>query len=434
MCPAHADRALPEPAGNCPVWKAKTSPDRGRGAVIIQEKTLTADLVVVGSGLFGLTIAEQAATELGLKVALLDRRSHIGGNAYSEKEKQTGIEVHRYGAHLFHTSNERVWEYVNRFTDFTNYVHRVYTRHNGIVYPMPINLGTINQFFNAAYSPAEAKALIAEQAGELAGTDPQNLNDKGISLIGRPLYEAFIKHYTAKQWQTPPEELPASIISRLPVRYTYDNRYFNDKYEGLPVDGYAAWLERMAAHPNIEVHLNTDFFEPGHEYSRENVLGQIPVVYTGPVDRYFDYAEGDLSWRTIDLEEEVLPIEDFQGCSVMNYPDADVPFTRIHEFRHFHPERDYTKDATVIMREFSRFANKGDEPYYPVNTAVDREKLLAYRDLAKGEDNVLFGGRLGTYKHLDMHMAIASALSMFDNKIRPHFTDGAKIESGGVDA
>ena len=434
MCPAHADRALPELAGKCPVWKAKTSPDRGRSAVIIQEKTLTADLVVVGSGLFGLTIAEQAATELGLKVALLDRRSHIGGNAYSEKEKQTGIEVHRYGAHLFHTSNERVWEYVNRFTDFTNYVHRVYTRHNGIVYPMPINLGTINQFFNAAYSPAEAKALIAEQAGELAGTDPQNLNDKGISLIGRPLYEAFIKHYTAKQWQTPPEELPASIISRLPVRYTYDNRYFNDKYEGLPVDGYAAWLERMAAHPNIEVHLNTDFFEPGHEYSRENVLGQIPVVYTGPVDRYFDYAEGDLSWRTIDLEEEVLPIEDFQGCSVMNYPDADVPFTRIHEFRHFHPERDYTKDATVIMREFSRFANKGDEPYYPVNTAVDREKLLAYRDLAKGEDNVLFGGRLGTYKYLDMHMAIASALSMFDNKIRPHFTDGAKIESGGVDA
>ncbi|MEZ7665201.1 UDP-galactopyranose mutase [Rothia mucilaginosa] len=395
---------------------------------------MTADLVVVGSGLFGLTIAEQAATELGLKVALLDRRSHIGGNAYSEKEKQTGIEVHRYGAHLFHTSNERVWEYVNRFTEFTNYVHRVYTRHNGIVYPMPINLGTINQFFNAAYSPAEAKALIAEQAGELAGTDPQNLNDKGISLIGRPLYEAFIKHYTAKQWQTPPEELPASIISRLPVRYNYDNRYFNDKYEGLPVDGYATWLERMAAHPNIEVHLNTDFFEPGHQYSRENVLGQIPVVYTGPVDRYFDYAEGDLSWRTIDLEEEVLPIEDFQGCSVMNYPDADVPFTRIHEFRHFHPERDYTKDATVIMREYSRFANKGDEPYYPVNTSVDREKLLAYRDLAKGENNVLFGGRLGTYKYLDMHMAIGAALSMFDNKIRPHFANGAKIESGGVDA
>ncbi|MGX6396820.1 UDP-galactopyranose mutase [Rothia kristinae] len=395
---------------------------------------MNADLVVVGSGLFGLTIAEQAASELGLKVVILDRRSHIGGNAYSEKEERTGIEVHRYGAHLFHTSNERVWEYVNRFTKFTDYVHRVYTRHNDEVFPMPINLGTINQFFRAAYGPAEARALIQEQAGELAGTDPQNLNDKGIQLIGRPLYEAFIKHYTGKQWQTDPKDLPASIISRLPVRYTYDNRYFNDTHEGLPVDGYTAWLERMASHPNIEVRLDTDFFDENHEFSRSKVLGQVPVVYTGPVDRYFDYAEGDLSWRTIDLEEEVLEMQDFQGCAVMNYPDPDVPFTRIHEFRHFHPERDYTKDATVIMREFSRFAEKGDEPYYPINTSVDRQKLLKYRDLAAGETDVVFGGRLGTYKYLDMHMAIGSALSMFDNKIRPHFSGGQKLVSGGIEA
>lgn len=395
---------------------------------------MNADLVVVGSGLFGLTIAEQAASELGLKVVILDRRSHIGGNAYSEKEERTGIEVHRYGAHLFHTSNERVWEYVNRFTKFTDYVHRVYTRHNDEVFPMPINLGTINQFFRAAYGPAEARALIQEQAGELAGTDPQNLNDKGIQLIGRPLYEAFIKHYTGKQWQTDPKDLPASIISRLPVRYTYDNRYFNDTHEGLPVDGYTAWLERMASHPNIEVRLDTDFFDEDHEFSRSKVLGQVPVVYTGPVDRYFDYAEGDLSWRTIDLEEEVLEMQDFQGCAVMNYPDPDVPFTRIHEFRHFHPERDYTKDATVIMREFSRFAEKGDEPYYPINTSVDRQKLLKYRDLAAGESDVVFGGRLGTYKYLDMHMAIGSALSMFDNKIRPHFSGGQKLVSGGIEA
>lgn len=394
---------------------------------------MNADLVVVGSGFFGLTIAERAATELGLKVAVLDRRHHIGGNAYSENEAKTGIEVHRYGAHLFHTSNERVWNYVNQFTKFTSYQHKVYTSHKGEVYPMPINLGTINQFFRSAMSPAEARDLITEQAGELAGTDPQNLNDKGIQLIGRPLYEAFIKHYTGKQWQTDPKDLPAEIISRLPVRYNYDNRYFNDTYEGLPVDGYTAWIERMADHPNIEVILNTDFFDDG-EFGRSSVLGQVPVIYTGPVDRYFDYAEGDLSWRTIDLEEEVLPIEDFQGCAVMNYPDADVPYTRIHEFRHFHPERDYTKDATVIMREFSRFAEKGDEPYYPVNTSDDRSKLLAYRDLARGEKSVLFGGRLGTYKYLDMHMAIGSALSMFDNKIKPHFTGGAKLESGGVDA
>ncbi|MCU6480066.1 UDP-galactopyranose mutase [Arthrobacter sp. A2-55] len=394
---------------------------------------MNADLVVVGSGFFGLTIAERAAKELGLKVAVLDRRHHIGGNAYSENEAQTGIEVHRYGAHLFHTSNERVWEYVNRFTQFTNYQHKVYTSHKGEVYQMPINLGTINQFFRSAMGPGEARKLIQEQAGELAGTDPSNLNDKGIQLIGRPLYEAFIKHYTGKQWQTDPKDLPASIISRLPVRYNYDNRYFNDTHEGLPVDGYTAWIERMADHPNIEVVLNTDFFDDG-EFSRKAVLGQVPVIYTGPVDRYFDYAEGDLSWRTIDLEQEVLPVEDFQGCSVMNYPDEDVAYTRIHEFRHFHPERTYTKDATVIMREFSRFAEKGDEPYYPVNTSDDRKKLLAYRDLANGESDVLFGGRLGTYKYLDMHMAIGSALSMFDNKIKPHFTGGAKLQSGGVDA
>ncbi|WP_434993722.1 UDP-galactopyranose mutase [Arthrobacter sp. Ld5] len=395
---------------------------------------MNADLVVVGSGFFGLTIAERAASELGLKVAVIDRRHHIGGNAYSENEALTGIEVHRYGAHLFHTSNERVWEYVNRFTSFTGYQHRVYTSHKGEVFPMPINLGTINQFFRSALGPAEARALIEEQAGEFAGTDPQNLNDKGIQLIGRPLYEAFIKHYTGKQWQTDPKDLPAEIISRLPVRYNYDSRYFNDKYEGLPVDGYTAWIERMAAHPNITVHLNTDFFDGDHAYSRAATRGQVPVVYTGAVDRYFDYAEGDLSWRTIDLEEEVLPIEDYQGCAVMNYPDEPEPYTRIHEFRHFHPERDYTKDATVIMREFSRFAEKGDEPYYPVNTAEDRQKLSAYRDLARGEDSVLFGGRLGTYKYLDMHMAIGAALSMFDNKITPHFTGGATLKSGGVDA
>ena len=196
------------------------------------------DIVIVGSGLFGLTIAERCAADLGLKVLVLERRSHIGGNAYSEFDEETGIEVHKYGTHLFHTSNPSVWEYVNRFTTFTSYVHRVYTNHKGVVYPLPINLGTINQFFRAAYGPEAARALVREQAGELAGTDPQNLNDKGIQLIGRPLYEAFIKHYTAKQWQTEPSELPAEIISRLPVRYTYDNRYFNDTHEGLPTDGY----------------------------------------------------------------------------------------------------------------------------------------------------------------------------------------------------
>lgn len=377
------------------------------------------DIVVVGSGLFGLTVAERCANELGLSVLILERRPHIGGNAYSETDPRTGIEVHKYGAHLFHTSNERVWSYVNRFTSFTPYVHHVYTNHDGVVYPMPINLATINQFFSAAYSPDEARALIAQQAGELAGKDPENLNDKGISLIGRPLYEAFIKEYTGKQWQTDPKDLPASIISRLPVRYTYDNRYFNDTYEGLPVDGYTAWLEKMADSPMIDVHLSTDFFDTSQPYHRDALRGRVPVVYTGPVDRYFDYSQGALSWRTIDLEVEYPQTGDFQGTSVMNYPDADVAYTRIIEPRHFHPERDYSRDRTVIMKEYSRFAGEGDDPYYPVNAPQDREMLLVYRDLVAQEEGVFFGGRLGTYQYLDMHMAIGSALSMVDNRLVP---------------
>lgn len=377
------------------------------------------DLLVVGSGFFGLTIAERAASA-GKKVVVIDRRNHIGGNAYSEAEPETGIEVHRYGAHLFHTSNETVWEYVNRFTSFTNYEHKVYSNFKGEVYPLPINLGTINQFFRAAYGPGEARALIAEQAGEFDTKDAQNLEEKGISLIGRPLYEAFIKDYTEKQWQTPTTELPAEVISRLPVRYNYDNRYFNDTHEGLPVDGYTAWLEKMADHPNIEVRLNTDFFDESQPLNKAAVVGTVPVVYTGPVDRYFDYAEGELAWRTLDFEQEVLPVGDFQGTSVMNYAGSDVPYTRIHEFRHFHPEREYPADKTVIMREFSRFANREDEPYYPVNTPEDRDRLLKYRELTEQEPKVLFGGRLGTYQYLDMHMAIGSALSMWNNKLDGH--------------
>ncbi|MRJ78062.1 UDP-galactopyranose mutase [Aeromicrobium sp. SMF47] len=392
---------------------------------------MTADLLIVGSGFFGLTIADRCARELGLKVQIIDRRDHLGGNAYSEIDPETGIEVHRYGAHLFHTSNQRVWEYVNRFTTFTPYQHRVYTTYRGEVFPLPINLGTINQFQRAAYSPDEARAWVAEQAAMITG-EPANLEEKAISLIGEPLYEAFIKGYTAKQWQTDPRELGADIISRLPVRYTYDNRYFSDTYEGLPTDGYTAWLERMADHDNITVTLEADFFDETQPFNKKACVGVTPVVYTGPVDRYFDHAHGDLSWRTLDFETEVLATGDFQGTPVMNYADPDIAYTRIHEFRHFHPERDHPADKTVIMREFSRFAGTGDEPYYPVNTPQDRERLLAYRELARGEKNVLFGGRLGTYQYLDMHMAIGSALSMFDNKLAPYFRDGAALDDHGL--
>ena len=373
------------------------------------------ELVVVGSGFFGLTVAERVAAGLGRRVVVLERRDHLGGNAYSEREPSTGIEVHRYGAHLFHTSNERVWAYVNRFTDFTPYQHRVFTVVKGRVYPMPINLGTICEYFGRHLSPVQARELVREQAGEVAPEAAANLEEKAVSLIGRPLYEAFVRGYTEKQWQTDPRDLSPDIISRLPVRYTFDNRYFADTYEGLPVDGYTAWLQRMAAHPLIEVHFGVDFFDV-----RDAIPDGVPVVYTGPLDRYFGYAEGELGWRTLDFEQEVLPIGDFQGTPVMNYGDSDVPWTRIHEFRHFHPERtSYPTDRTVIVREYSRAAGRGDEPYYPVNTQADREMLARYRARADAERDVLFGGRLGTYKYLDMHMAIASALTMVDNELAP---------------
>ncbi|MFD4353008.1 UDP-galactopyranose mutase [Nocardia sp. NPDC058518] len=386
------------------------------------------DLIVVGSGFFGLTVAERAANVLGKRVLVIDRRYHLGGNAYSEPDPETGIEIHKYGAHLFHTSNKKVWDYVTQFTEFTGYQHRVFAMHKGQAYQFPMGLGLISQFFGRYFTPEEAKALIAEQAAEVETGDAQNLEEKAISLIGRPLYEAFVRDYTAKQWQTDPRELPAGNITRLPVRYNFDNRYFNDTFEGLPKEGYTKWLENMATSDLIETRVNTDWFDVRDEIVAASP--DAPIVYTGPLDHYFDYAEGELGWRTIDFETEVLPQGDYQGTSVMNYNDADVPYTRIIEPRHFHPERDYPTDKTVIMREFSRSAQTGDEPYYPINTPDDRAKLLAYRERAKqetAEKKVLFGGRLGTYQYLDMHMAIGSALSMFENVLRPHLESGAPL-------
>ena len=321
-----------------------------------------------------------------------------------------------------------MWEYVNRFTDFTNYQHRVFAKYQGQVYSFPMNLASDQPVLRQ--EPHPRRGARADRGAGQRDRDRgrTNLEEKAISLIGRPLYEAFVKGYTAKQWQTDPKELSADIITRLPVRYTFDNRYFNDKYEGLPVDGYTAWLTRMADHPNIEVRLETDFFDVADEFK-----GKVPIVYTGPVDEYFGNSEGRLSWRTVDLEAEVVHVDDFQGTSVMNYNDQEVPFTRIHEFKHFHPERTYLPGKTVIVHEYSRAAGDDDEPYYPINTAEDRAKLLKYRELAKKEPMVLFGGRLGTYKYLDMHMAIGSALSMYENKLKPHFAEGVELTSGGVD-
>ena len=373
----------------------------------------TADLVVVGSGFYGLTVAERAASD-GARVVVLERRQHLGGNAWSEPEPSTGIEVHRYGSHIFHTSNERVWAYVNRFGAFNDYRHHVWTVHRGQVYPLPIGLATMTQFFGRVLTPDQARALVREQASELAGTTPANLEEKAISLIGRPLYEAFIRGYTAKQWQTDPRELPERIITRLPVRFTYETRYFTDTHEGIPVDGYGALLTRMACMPGVRVHTGVDWFDV-----RDRCPSGTPVVYTGPVDRWFDFRAGPLSWRTLDLDTEVLEVDDHQGTSVLNYADEDVPHTRVHEFQHYNPERPRTRGRTVVMTETSRWAQPGEEPYYPVDTPEDRRRLTAYRDLARAESDVHFGGRLGSYQYLDMHMAIASALTAYDNDIQP---------------
>jgi UDP-galactopyranose mutase len=371
------------------------------------------DLVVVGSGFYGLTIAQQAAEILGLKVKVIERRNHIGGNAYSEFDPETGIEVHKYGSHLFHTSNERVWDYVNRFTAFNDYKHLVWAKHNGDLYPMPINLDTINKFFKQTFDSEQARHFIQGQVHEDQASSASNLEERAIALVGQQLYEAFIKGYTEKQWQTDPKLLPADVISRLPMRFTTEHGYFNDKYEGLPIVGYTAWLENMANHSNIEVSLNEDFFD-----CKSELVGQVPIVYTGPIDRYFEYEFGELGWRTLDFESEIVGTGNYQNTSVVNYSDLDVPFTRIHEYRHLHPERDYQNESTYISLEYSRFASREDEPYYPVNTDADREKLIEYRSLMDNEKNVWFGGRLGSYQYLDMHMAIASALTAFENQLQ----------------
>lgn len=361
--------------------------------------------LIVGAGFYGATFAQQLA-ENGHSVTIIDKRPHIAGNAYSEIDSQTGIEVHKYGSHLFHTSNKRVWDYANRFTSFNDYRHTVWANHNKKIYSMPINLNTINSFFEKSFTPCEAKSMLSLWNDPLF--KPTNLEEKAISLIGKPLYDAFIKGYTEKQWQTDPKILPPEIISRLPVRYSFNNRYFEDTYEGLPINGYTNWVENMIDHKNIKVKLNIDFFDIKSGLSKDT-----QIVYTGPIDKYFNYVHGQLSWRTLDFEWEIHEVNDYQGTSVMNYSDLDIPYTRIHEFKHLHPERNYTDSHTIISKEYSRFASIKDEPYYPVNSESDRKKLSLYRDMVKKENHVIFGGRLGTYQYLDMHMAIASALSKF---------------------
>jgi UDP-galactopyranose mutase len=371
------------------------------------------DLLIVGSGLYGLTIAERVANNSNKKVIILEKRKHIGGNAFSYFDETSGIEVHKYGSHLFHTSNKKIWDYVNTFTSFNNYQHKVFSVYNDKIYSMPVNLHTFSAVFNKSMSPSEAKDLIRQTAN---AEQIKNLEDKAISLVGKEIYETLIKGYTQKQWQTDPKLLPSEIITRLPIRFTYNNNYFEDKWEGLPISGYGKWFERMTESPKISIKLETDYFDVKSQV-------KIPTVYTGPVDRYFGYSEGVLGWRTLDFDFELLKMDDYQGTSVMNYADLNVPFTRIHEFKHLHPERPKS-DFTVIAREFSRVSTEFDEPYYPINSVGDRKIIEKYRLKIENvyKTMVVLGGRLGTYKYLDKQLAIGSALTFYQNHLYKLFS------------
>ncbi len=371
------------------------------------------DFLVVGAGFFGAVIAERIASESNKKVLVIDRRPHIGGNCYSEVDEETGIENHRYGTHIFHTSSRRVWDYITRFTEFNTYHHQVLTMHRDTVYRMPINLETINRFYNLNLTPAEARVFLQTEIEKSKIDDPQNFEEKAISMIGRPLYEAFIRSYTAKHWGKDPKDLPADIFSRLPVRYSYDSSYFqNSRWQGIPLDGYTAIFERLLDHANIQVELDCDFF------ANRQALEAERVIYAGPIDRYFDYKEGRLEWRSVFFEQLIENVSDFQGTSVMNYADAEIAYTRIHEPRHLHPERSYDSDTTLIVHATSGV--DPDDPYYPIRNSENIELLDKYRAMARNEPNVIFGGRLGDFAYYDMDRTILAALECYETEIAAH--------------
>jgi UDP-galactopyranose mutase len=369
------------------------------------------DYLVVGAGIFGSVLAERIANDLDAKVLVIDKRTHIGGNCYSQLDKETGIEIHKYGTHIFHTSSKVVWDYINQFTEFNNYHHQVLTTHKNKVFQMPINLETINAFYNLNLKPFEAKVFLKKEVEKENIKSPQNLEEKAISMIGRPLYEAFIKGYTIKQWGRDPKELPPDIIARLPVRYNYREDYFIDaRWQGIPVEGYTKLFERLLESPNIHVELNCDYFERRNDFKIKHL-----TIYTGPIDRYFGYAHGKLEWRTVMFEKKTVEVEDYQGTSVMNYSDLDVTYTRIHEFKHLHPERKSSNLKTVLFYETTGY--DPESPYYPINTAENKKILQNYKNLARDEHGVIIGGRLGDYAYYDMDKAILAALNCYKENI-----------------
>ncbi|MBQ8605713.1 MAG: UDP-galactopyranose mutase [Clostridia bacterium] len=355
------------------------------------------DWLIVGAGLYGAVFAREM-TDAGKKCLVIDKRDHIGGNIYTEKTE--GINVHKYGAHIFHTSDKEVWDYVNRFAEFNGYINSPVANYKGKLYNLPFNMNTFSQMWGVV-TPKEAMAKIEEQKKESGITDPKNLEEQAISLVGRDIYEILVKDYTEKQWGRPCTELPSFIIKRLPVRMRFDNNYFNDRYQGIPIGGYTAMVEKMLC--GADVKLSTDYFENKQELDSmaKNVL------FTGCIDAYFGYCYGELEYRTVRFETTVEDTDNYQGVAVMNYTDKETPYTRIIEHKHF---ENAESDKTVISKEYSTAWELGMEPYYPVNNDKNAQLFEKYRALAESEKNVIFGGRLGEYKYYDMDKVIRSAL------------------------
>lgn len=358
------------------------------------------DYLIVGAGLYGAVFA-QKAMEAGKTCLVIEKRDHIAGNIYTEAVE--GIQVHRYGAHIFHTNNDEVWNYVNRFATFNRYTNSPVANYKGEIYNLPFNMNTFNKMWGVI-TPAEAQAEIERQRAAHYVAEPKNLEEQAINLVGTDIYEKLVKHYTEKQWGRPCTELPAFIIKRLPVRFIYDNNYFNALYQGIPVGGYTAMVEKMLE--GAEVKLGVDYL--ADKAAWDAVAGK--VVYTGPIDAYFGYKLGALAYRSVRFETETLDMENYQGNAVVNYTDADTPYTRIIEHKHFEFG---TQPKTVISREYSAEWKVGDEPYYPVNDEANGALYQQYKALAEGEEKVLFGGRLGEYKYYDMDKVIEAALAVW---------------------
>jgi UDP-galactopyranose mutase len=363
--------------------------------------------LVIGAGFSGAVLANELANNMDCVVEVWDERAHVGGNCYTEKDSETGITVHTYGPHIFNTDNKEVWDYVNRFIELVPFTNRVKARYKGSIYSLPINLHTINQFFGKTFSPDEAKEFIASIADKTI-EEPKNFEEQALKFVGRDLYKAFFYGYTKKQWGCEPTELPAAILKRLPVRFNYNDNYYNNPYQGIPRNGYTEMFEKLLDHPNIHLQLNKKFGR-GMEASFDHLF------YTGPIDAFFEYSHGRLSYRTVTFEKSYAA-GDYQGNPVINYCDEDFEFTRIHEHKHFTPWESF--DKTVYFKEYSKETQPGDIPYYPKRLDPDKKKLALYREEAMQLQNASFIGRLATYRYMDMHHVIGESLSYAKNFLK----------------